>query len=656
MAERLGHIKLNSKYYRVDLNTYRGRDVNDFSPRASTPGGGIVFSQMDAYQMVTQEDWSHGFGFDWFEDVAGYALTDGYIDTREPKMVSLFQGPTANVLGSLSLLGLSYTGQAARPIVAYGRPTTAGHSGLYYFLAATSTWTAEATFNNLTVNHAWNSGVYTFVTVNGNNRFQKTANMVNWTNAGNTDCCVDYRHIVVHDGYVFVSKANSGTHTATHAASATHNYKSNQVYYGSAEDLSDLEGATEDDPDVIIVGPTGYGVVNMISYNGDLFFFRQDSVYKMNKDRSGAVRVLDYRDQTASGNFACVSNFNGSLYFNVAGSFYQWNGVRVQDVTPRPMSVDVGTTQKRFINFWGSVSIGKYLYVIAGTRTATDGTSLLVYDGVGWSLLATTYDATYHLTPGSGLTYLPQYEKMYFGSTSTAASKYMYEFIIQTDFGVTNNYIVGNENSNRLYTSKIDAGFRLVTKSCPALLVQKSYLGNTVGTQIVIYYRTDANTTWTKWGTGTSTYIVTADGTTILKDPLGDGTGKSTLEFKWIQFRIGLITGTATRTPVLEKFGIKVLLRPETTYGYSFTVIGAEGVEYAGAIGDDRSSYTIMNDLRTARASKAPIEFIDPWGDTHYVYITSLQELAVEEEVGDIGPKPNIEQQIMVNLMEVLNG
>jgi hypothetical protein len=128
------------------------------------------------------------------------------------------------------------------------------------------------------------------------------------------------------------------------------------------------------------------------------------------------------------------------------------------------------------------------------------------------------------------------------------------------------------------------------------------------------------------------------------------------LEFKWIQFRIEFITDDPRITPVLEKFGIKLLLRPETSYGYSFNVVAAQNVEYGGGMTDDRSPYTIMQNLRTARSSKSPILFTDPYGDLHDVYITSLQEIAVEEYPQDQGPKPNIEQQIMVNLMEVVNG
>ena len=59
--ESLGDVKINGKWYRIDPRSYQGQSVTDFSPRASTPGGSVVHSQLTLYQPLLQTDWKHGF-------------------------------------------------------------------------------------------------------------------------------------------------------------------------------------------------------------------------------------------------------------------------------------------------------------------------------------------------------------------------------------------------------------------------------------------------------------------------------------------------------------------------------------------------------------------------------------------------------------------
>lgn len=96
MAEQLGDVKINGKHYRVDTQSYQARDVTDFSPRASTPGGSVVHSELTLYQPQLQTDWKHGFGFNWYEDASGYLKTVGNIDTRHDGIAMMFTGSTAS--------------------------------------------------------------------------------------------------------------------------------------------------------------------------------------------------------------------------------------------------------------------------------------------------------------------------------------------------------------------------------------------------------------------------------------------------------------------------------------------------------------------------------------------------------------------------------
>jgi hypothetical protein len=83
-----GDIKLNGYDYRVE--DYRMRDIVDFSPRASTPGGSILHSELMLYQPLMQSDWRHGFGFHWYSDAMGYMITEGNVDTRMDGIAMMF--------------------------------------------------------------------------------------------------------------------------------------------------------------------------------------------------------------------------------------------------------------------------------------------------------------------------------------------------------------------------------------------------------------------------------------------------------------------------------------------------------------------------------------------------------------------------------------
>ncbi len=75
---------------RITRKTINALTRRTFSPRASTPGGSVVHSDMSIYQPLLQTDFRHGMGFSWYTDVAGYQRTEGNIDTRHAGLAMLF--------------------------------------------------------------------------------------------------------------------------------------------------------------------------------------------------------------------------------------------------------------------------------------------------------------------------------------------------------------------------------------------------------------------------------------------------------------------------------------------------------------------------------------------------------------------------------------
>ena len=80
-------VKINGLGYFIDIDSWRGRDIIDFSPRASVPGTGQVYSDLGLYQPIVQNNWQEGFGFIWHDAESGYLETIGDIDTRHKGLV-----------------------------------------------------------------------------------------------------------------------------------------------------------------------------------------------------------------------------------------------------------------------------------------------------------------------------------------------------------------------------------------------------------------------------------------------------------------------------------------------------------------------------------------------------------------------------------------
>jgi hypothetical protein len=165
-----------------------------------------------------------------------------------------------------------------------------------------------------------------------------------------------------------------------------------------------------------------------------------------------------------------------------------------------------------------------------------------------------------------------------------------------------------------------------------------------------VYYALEGDSTWHAWGgEDGATNIIVADGVTELSNPLG--VNPSTLDYYYMQLRIDFVTDSATETPVLEAIAVRLLLRPQTLWGFAATIVAAQDVEY-GPYQDHRTPSEIISDLKTCRDSSSPVKYIDPFGDEFEVYVTSVSIAAVEEHAMARGT-PNIESRIQVTLSEV---
>lgn len=102
-----GDIILDGVAYRIEPGSYGIVDASDWAPRGDTPGTSRSFSDLGVYQPDTQESWTRGLGYVWYDDVLGYVKTEGSVDARQAGMVQL---ATKTVLGSDTDANAKYGG------------------------------------------------------------------------------------------------------------------------------------------------------------------------------------------------------------------------------------------------------------------------------------------------------------------------------------------------------------------------------------------------------------------------------------------------------------------------------------------------------------------------------------------------------------------
>lgn len=597
----LGDISLNSVRYRILLDTLRVSDIVDFAPRAATPGGSIIHSELGLRQPLLQTDWRHGQGFMWHTDASGYMRSEGNIDTRHAGVVMLFTNISATG-------GDTNNATKEGGVIFNGKLYTYGSDGVRVYDG--NNWAAVAGLGTA-VNGLLATQSYLFVLQDGA-RLKKVSTADVVSDAGADANSTDYKWAVIHGGYMYFGK--DGT---------------NYVYRTDQVDAGDLEGTPSST--TITVGAGGFATLGAKVYAGKLYVFRPDGIWMV--ENNVATPVLSYSNEASSNNFRSVDVFNGLLTFPLRDKIFQWNGARVSDITP-PQWSDAFPygTYGRFDNF---VAIGSYLFMTARTNEATYNEDLLVWDGTGWHKLARL------ITSATGTITAMFYDvltnRLWVHIDDAADTTEYFQFQDLSEFPYSAFPTTG---THTVISSRLDMGFRRVRKSMSSMLVEVSNV--TSGRPIKVYYSLDGGA-WVLWST------LTTNGVNTLTLPGGN----NSVEFYYMQLKFELSTNSAAQTPVLEGMTVRFIMRPLVAYGHSFVVVMENNAQY-GDVVSDLTAEMIRTNLRTLRDSAAPIAFTDIHGDTYQVYISSLVEYQHEQnpEQNEEG-EANFYGVMQVNVVEV---
>ena len=593
-----GDVKINGKYYRINVPSYRSKDVTDFSPKATAAGGAVVHSELMLYQPYLQTDWRHGFGGMWYDDASRYMYTTGQVDTRHPDIAMLFTSATSSETNNNAKEGFCTWNSAV---------WSWGAAGLRKY--SSSAWASA--YSTAAVNFAFPAGDYLFYCPDGL-RIQKVSTSDVHTDAGNDASSIDYKWMIAHNGYIYAGVDST-----------------NRVHTDSAADLSDLEGTTAD-PDLIYIGTSNFPTLGAIVYMSRLFVARQDGLWEIGEDRI-ARRLLDFSSEASSTNFRSMAVHNGYLLFPIRDKIYQWNGARMSDVTPPRLTDSFPyTTYGYFDNF---VASGRFLYCTARTNETTYSEDLLCFDGVAWfKLMNLVSNGSDVIT---AMAYDPVNNYLWYHRQATADATYYIPFQAQSELPYANFPTSG---THELVSSRLDMGFRWVQKSAPSLIVEASNLSATQ--YLTISYSIDGGS-WVEWDS------VKSNGTSKLETP----GGAHSIEFYYMQIKVAFHTTSATNSPILEGVTLRFLMRPDELYATSFNVPLAHGSDI-GMLSEDRTAGKMWQDLKDARASKSPIEFIDIDGTEYFAYLTSLTKQLVEFNREGMGATPEMELLAQLNIIE----
>jgi hypothetical protein len=600
-SQDFGDIKLGGKSFRIDFASWRGKDVIDFAPRASVPGGSFVMADLGLFQPLVQTDWRHGFGFHWYSDAMGYLSTTGNIDTRQDGLTMMFTKSTSSDTNNNTKSGI---------VLFNNIPYSYGAGGIrkYSGGAWTSIYSAAA------VHFALPTTDYLFFSPD-NVRIKKMNTSDTVTDAGLDGNATDYRWLIMHNGYIYAGKDAS-----------------NAIHFDNSETLATLQGNSSDTNRILTgVGPTG--TLGAIVYNGNLYVRKRDGIWMIGEDRI-ARRMLDFSAERSADNLRSWAVVNGFVIFPLRDRILQWNGARVSDITPKRITDSFPyTTYGRFDNF---VAVGDYLYLTARTNESTYQEHLLCWDGVGWHKLMDL------VTNGTDTVTMLAYEAtnnyLWYHVDATADATYYIPFQNQSSFPYADFPTTGTHS---LITSRLDAGFRRVKKSVSHLIVEAR---NVTATRYIrVYYALDGGS-WVLWKDITTPGII----------ELANPGGALTREFNYIQFKFDFVTATAAQTPILEGYTMRFIMRPITRMGYNFVVIASSNNRH-GMFEDSRTSQEIVDDLFDFRNSISPIELEDITGRSHTGYITALQEVPVARKVGQSGQDADVEYRYSVNFVEVFD-
>lgn len=354
-------VELGGFGLKLAQGTYQVFPIPPFAPRVASENPS--HSTFDAYQAMTWDDWSHGFGFPMAVDAKGYNYTSGNVDTRNPHVLML---STAQSYGSTPGQAVTcfqdfssnlYAGMAVKPT----------NSTLWKYTVATDTWAEEATAGYPAT---------------------KITDLLASKDASGTDKLF----IALSDTSDIAFMTFTGAAYATPVASA---YARLFAHAGGFMWYADRKNnvAYSDDPTaawsaLIPVGSDAHPITSICEFNGRLYIGKTNGVYYIDPGTDTAYPAITFNDEINTANCVLMKPWRGYLYAVVQNRLYQINGAgALSDITPPKYTIRWPFQQ--LTNFRGLMPARQFLYYVAEDSSETAESHLIAFDGIGHHKLAT---------------------------------------------------------------------------------------------------------------------------------------------------------------------------------------------------------------------------------------------------------------------------
>lgn len=352
----------------------------------------------------------------------------------------------------------------------------------------------------------------------------------------------------------------------------------------------------------IEVGDPGTNITNAVGLPDVLIIRKEDGLYYYDGTE---VKPIFRRPTTLySGNKCLVFHSDSFLYYNEMGrvkkaSFSQ--GVfNETDITPLMWGSEAKELYGHGIPIWMWTGAGGQLYVAfdGGQNTYPE---VLKYNGLGWhqAYLGTAADAMraggYSRAAG-------------FTLWNDGATRYRRHTILR-------DVPYPNYATSGVFVTSDFQVLPFSKKAFRDIRVEARNLSTAAGRKITVEYSVDQGTTWVSMGD------ITVDGKTLLTfDPTD-----STIVSEQVRLRFTLTRGsTASETPVLARWSVSLLNRPDPVYGYRMTLKLAGGQQLLDGTVESLTTEQLVGHLLACDGSAEPVLFTDYWGLETYVFFTRL--------------------------------
>jgi len=634
-------------------------DIVDFSPRAVT--GMPTRSELGLYLDVGQESFQHGYGYERFTQLGGYAWTGHLVDTSagfaclftEPSYLGylddipdyppswcvhrdlLFIGTGSYLYGlrsngNLQLITAidsitSIVSNGSRMFIA--RRGVAGSPSKRMFVADAGIVShSDSTHLYALVEPYWsttpqvfaNGRVYIYDGVGIGqirNVTANTSNSLTISPAWNTNPAGGDRFIVFNDAGVAANPPYDFCKLALFGGYVwgAESYSPYLHFWSDTEGFS-AEGNGNLDVNAVRVGPGEYLINNMIAFNNQLLVMREDGIWAIGDDNV-AYHLLNFADEAHVNNFRAACVWNGFLYFTVRNKLYRYKS-GLQDATPPYW--DTRWPFKAFGDFSALVPRGKFLHVFGRANDTTTlesteqnkfGVIIRTDDAASWHKIADIYQSGYDVKDIPLAFYDSADDYLYYGVRTSAHANRLYIYRVKFDpMSDLPHRSFPTSGDHNLYTSFYDLNMIPIPKSFARVTLDGDFPS---GASVVVGYRVDDSTSFTTLGT------ITSAGQYLDFPP--NTTGKR------IQLRLNLKTTSSTNTPLIRAVVLKVMARPDVKYGATFDVIVEDNMFTPDQGASELSAKQIRRALMAARDSVAPITFTDIYGESHAAYLSSLR-------------------------------